>query len=106
MKYLEADSGRIRSAERRLELDVWLEWLGELLNLDSANEEKAWITNSETQLLITGMDCLRKCGHKDFEVVEPGRNPHFVIIVTERDRISIWAWTRFHAFVYYPEVKN
>lgn len=48
------------------------------------------------------MDCLRKCEHKDYDVVPPLRNPIFYIVVTRREGSSFWTRRGCYAFVYDP----
>lgn len=52
----EENSGWVWSAKLRAELDVWLKWISELQNLDSAIKDEVWLPNSEGRFLITKMD--------------------------------------------------
>lgn len=50
------------------------------------------------------MDYLRRCGHNDFVVEVPGRNPIFLMIVTRREGSSLWACPGSSQFLYYSPV--
>lgn len=102
MEYVEAYSGLVQRARQRLQLDVWLGWISTLLILDRVRDEEPRIPNSGRRFLITELDCLQPCGHSDFEVEEPGRNPGLFTIVTGRERSSLWTSPGSYSFVYCP----
>lgn len=54
--------------------------------------------------MITGMDCLRRWGRNDIEVVAPGRNRGFFKIGTGREGSSRWECMGSLEFFYYPAV--
>lgn len=89
LEFVKIDSGRMRIANRRAELDLLCGWIAALRSLNSGKKEKVWIPNLGGWFLITGMHYLQKCCHKDFEVVAPGRNPNFFTIVIRTDGSSI-----------------
>lgn len=53
---------------------------------------------------IAGKNYLRQCGLNGLEVVAPGRNTGFCMIVTGREGSRLWACPESHEFVYYWEV--
>lgn len=66
--------------------------------------DEVWIINLRRQLLMTRMDCSRKCNRDDFEFSVPRRNPKLFTIVTGWKCSSVWAFSGSHTFVYYPEI--
>lgn len=98
---MEGDNVRVWSAKQKTELNVRLGYIDALLNVDSGLKHEVWIPNLRGRLVMTGMDCLRQCGPKDFGAVALGRNPGLVMIVHEGEGSSLWEWTGSDKFIYY-----
>lgn len=104
LEYTEADSGQLWSVKGSAQLSVWLGWIVECPNLNSAKREDVCIPGPRGRFVITGMDCLLQGAHKNFEVVVPVRNPGFFPIETGREDSSLCAYQGSYLFVYYAAV--
>lgn len=58
IEYVGGESGRVRSAKQRAKLDLWQEWINELLVPDSEKKHETWLLNSRGRFVIMGKDFL------------------------------------------------
>lgn len=84
----------------KVELDLWMNLIGAILNLDRENRDEGWIPNSGDRFQKKGKNYAQQCVHNEFEVVLPEKRPGLFMIVTESEGGNLWACPRFHGFVY------
>lgn len=87
------ESGQMWNIKNIVRVDVWLDWIGALLILDSGRKDEILIPNSGGRFLIVEMGCLKQCGYKVFVALARGRNSGFFIKVAVRKSNSLWAYT-------------
>lgn len=100
--YIDRNSSQIWSAKRRAELDVRLGSLSAMLNLDREKKNKVSVPNSGGRFFTTGQNCRLQRDHKAFEVVAPGWNPGFFMIMTGREGSRLWTYPGSYVLLYYP----
>lgn len=101
MQYMESSEERRVLAKHRALLDVWLGWLGALLNLDKNGTEPVTMPSTGGRFLRTGKGCPPQCGHNDFAVEKSGQHGYFMI-TTSSEPVPLLVCPASHSYVHYP----
>lgn len=104
LNYKEYDRGRVLNLNRRVKLAIWLGQISTTLNMNGWKRKKFQFEILGGRFLITGMNCLEKCAHKNFMIVAPGRIHELFMRGTRNESSSLWACLWSHEFVYYRTV--
>lgn len=83
-------------------MNVWLGWLGVVLELEEVYPDQLRFPKPGGRNLLTGISCLPQTSHIDFQHTRQGI-PGFLLLSTEAEATSLWLCPGRHKSVQYSE---